>query len=204
MSEGVKACLWDRVVGDRLCTGGLPCRKSATMLRSYRGLMAGIGQVHLVTLGHIPWEEAPPGCMGLPPLLTPTSQPTAQPASPLNMALFTRGWEMELSFLLPPTSRNARCVSCLSDPKECLLHMEMHPAPIHTFTWVLCLFGRGSQSREALCVQVKMQSPEPLPHFLGQISGISGQRMGILTTCPRWSSWRKVLYGPAWKPNPDV
>lgn len=46
--------------------------------------------------------------------------------------------------------------------------MEMHPAPIHTFTWVLCLFGRGSQSREALWVQVKMQSPEPLPHFLGQ------------------------------------
>lgn len=96
--------------------------------------MAGIGQGHLVMLGHIPWEEAPPGCMGLPPLLTPTSQPTAQPASPLNMALFTRGWEMEPSFLLPPTNRNARCVSCLGSQR--MLAARGDAASTHTYVYL--------------------------------------------------------------------
>lgn len=106
--------------------------------------------------------------MGRPLLFTLTSQPTPQPGSPLNMACFPEAERQSGPCSCQQPEEMGGSVSCLSDPKECLLHVEMHPAPINTFTWVLCPFGCGSQSREAPWVPVNMQTPEPLPHFLGQ------------------------------------
>lgn len=70
--------LWDSALGDRLWAGILPYR-SATMVRSYRGLMAGLSGD---TGSYRPWEEAPAAARGSLPRSPPPLSPLARRGLP--------------------------------------------------------------------------------------------------------------------------
>lgn len=160
VSEGVRACLWGSVVGDRLWAGCLPYGRPAAMVRSCRGLMAGVGQVHLVTLDHGPY--------GAPSFTHPhLAAHSPARASPEHGTAYQR---LRDRAVLVPASNQQKWGLCFSSlgPQRMLAacggassaHEDVHLGSLP--------IGCGSQCREALWVPVNMQTPEPLPHFLGQ------------------------------------
>lgn len=160
----MRACLQGSVTGDDVSSaGGLATEGSHCGLK-LQGSVAGIGQFCRVMLGCITWEEAPAGCIGFLPLLTP-------PLSPLPSQGLLWTWHC-----LSEAERGSSPCSCHQvaemgmcflylDPTECFLHVEVHlPPQTHS---------RGCPAAVVLSIggsvgACSMHTPEPLPDFLGQ------------------------------------